>query len=32
MKELIGWFMIATGIALFVLFATIAIGDDDDNR
>lgn len=32
MEELIGWFMIATGIALFVLFVTIALGDDDDNR
>jgi hypothetical protein len=31
MKDLIGWFMIATGFALFVLFATIAMGDDDDN-
>lgn len=31
MEELIGWFMIATGFALFVLFATIAIGDDDEN-
>lgn len=30
MEALIGWMMVATGIAVFVLFVTIAMGDDND--
>ena len=32
LPTLIGWFMIATGIALAALFITIVMGDDDDKR
>lgn len=32
METLIGWFMMATGVALLVLFLTIASGDDNDKR
>lgn len=32
MTELIGWFMIATGIAVIVLFLTIAMGEDNERR
>ena len=30
MEGLIGWFMIITGIAVAVLFVTIAMGDNDE--
>jgi hypothetical protein len=32
MANLLGWFMIATSIGVAVLFITIAMGDDNDNR
>lgn len=30
MEALIGWFMIITGIAVGVLFVTIAMGDENE--